>query len=75
MAWMRRKNSIDISLLELQLSEQKQMAEDAGHISKEIKKAEHDLKHHLLSVLGMLEGGDTEQAETYLRTLLKEYEI
>ena len=74
MAWMRRKNSIDISLLELQLSEQKQMAEDAGHISKEIKKAEHDLKHHLLSVLGMLEDGDTEQAETYLRTLLKEYE-
>lgn len=68
------QKNLRISLLELQLSEQKQMAEDAGQISKEIKKAEHDLKHHLLSVLGTLEDGDTEQAETYLRTLLKEYE-
>lgn len=68
------KKNLRISLLELQLSEQKQMAEDAGQISKEIKKAEHDLKHHLLSVLGTLEDGNTENAETYLRTLLKEYE-
>ena len=68
------KNTLRISLLELQLSEQKQMAEDAGQISKEIKKAEHDLKHHLLSVLGTLENGNTREAEEYLRTLLKEYE-
>lgn len=68
------KNTLRISLLELQLSEQKQMSEDAGQISKEIKKAEHDLKHHLLSVLGTLENGDTQEAEEYLRTLLKEYE-
>ncbi len=68
------KNNLRISLLELQLSEQKQMAEDAGQISKEIQKAEHDLKHHLLSVLGTLEDGNTTEAEEYLRTLLKEYE-
>lgn len=68
------KNTLRISLLELQLSEQKQMAEDAGQISKEIKKAEHDLKHHLVSVLGTLENGNTGDAAEYLRTLLKEYE-
>lgn len=68
------KKNLRISLLELQLSEQKQMAEDAGQISKEIKKAEHDLKHHLLSVLGTLEDGNIENAEEYLKALLKEYE-
>ncbi len=56
------------------LPKKKQVAEDAGLISKEIKKAEHDLKHHLLSVLGTLEDGNVENAEAYLRTLLKEYE-
>lgn len=68
------KNSLRLSLLELQLSGQKQMAEDAGQISKEIKKAEHDLKHHLFSILGTLENGDIPQATEYLKSLLKEYE-
>jgi len=62
------------ALLELQLAEQKQMAQDARQISQEIKKAEHDLKHHLFSVLGILEAGQTEKAISYLQTMLKEYE-
>lgn len=61
-------------MLELQLSEQKTMIEETGNISREIKKAEHDLRHHLLSVLGNIENGNTEAAETYLKQLLHDYE-
>lgn len=68
------KNKLKISLLELQLSEQKTMIEDAGHISYEIKKVEHDLKHHILCVLGNIENGDTGAARSYLKNLLHEYE-
>lgn len=68
------KNNLKISLLELQLSEQKAMIQDAGHIGKEFKKAEHDLKHHLLSVLGILKNNNPKEAEKYLQQLLGEYE-
>lgn len=61
-------------MLELQLSEQKTMIEETGNISREIKKAEHDLRHHLLSILGNIENGNTEAAETYLKQLLHDYE-
>lgn len=68
------KNKLRISLLELQLSEQKTMIEDAGNIGYEIKKVEHDLKHHILCVLGNIENGDAESAQSYLKNLLHEYE-
>lgn len=68
------KNNLKISLLELQLSEQKAMIQDAGHIGQEIKKAEHDLKHHLLSVLGIIKNNNPKEAEIYLQQLLGEYE-
>lgn len=68
------QNQLKISMLELQLSEQKTMIEETGNISREIKKAEHDLRHHLLSVLGNIENGNTEAAETYLKQLLHDYE-
>ena len=68
------QNQLRISMLELQLSEQKTMIEETGNISREIKKAEHDLRHHLLSVLGTIENGNTEAAETYLKQLLHNYE-
>lgn len=69
------KDKLQISMLKLQLSEQRSMIEDAGSINTEIKKAEHDLKHHLLSVLGIIENGDLSAAEAYLKELLHEYEI
>lgn len=68
------QNKLKISLLKLQISEQKTMMEDAGHISNEIKRVEHDFKHHLLCVLGNIENGDIESAQSYLRRLLCEYE-
>lgn len=68
------KDKLKISILQLQLSEQKTMIEEAGLISQDIKKTEHDLKHHLLSVLGMIEAGDMQYAENYLKSLLYEYE-
>lgn len=68
------QNQLRISMLELQLSEQKTMIEETGNISREIKKAEHDLRHHLLSVLGNIENGNTEAAEAYLKQLLHDYE-
>ncbi len=68
------QKNLRISLLELQLSEQKQNAEDAGHISREIKKAEHDLKHHFVSLLGLIEDGTRAEASAYIRQLLKDYE-
>ena len=68
------QNQLRISMLELQLSEQKTMIEETGNISREIKKAEHDLRHHLLSILGNIENGNTEAAETYLKQLLHDYE-
>lgn len=68
------QNQLRISMLELQLSEQKTMIEETGNISREIKKAEHDLRHHLLSILGNIENENTEAAETYLKQLLHDYE-
>ncbi len=68
------KNKLKISLLELQLSEQKSMIIDAGAINTEIKKAEHDLKHHMLSLMGIIEDGDLASAKTYIRSLIREYE-
>ncbi len=68
------QNQLRISMLELQLSEQKTMIEETGNISREIKKAEHDLRHHLLSVLGNIENGNTEAARIYLKQLLHDYE-
>ncbi len=68
------QKNLRISLLELQLSEQKHMARDAGQLSKEIKKAEHDLKHHLMSLLGIIEENNSEQAAAYIKQLLKDYE-
>lgn len=68
------KDKLRLSILELQLSEQRTMLEDAGSINKEIRKAEHDLKHHILSVLGIIENGDLEKAKKYLNDLLCEYD-
>lgn len=68
------KDKLRLSIMELQLSEQRTMIEDAGNINKEIRKAEHDLKHHILSVLGIVENGDLEKAKKYLNDLLHEYE-
>lgn len=68
------QSQLRISMLELQLSEQKRMIEETGNISHEIKKAEHDLRHHLLSVLGNLENRNIKEAEIYLKQLLQEYE-
>jgi len=48
--------------------------EEAGQVNKDIRKTEHDLKHHLLSVLGMIKMGKTEHAEHYLQDLLHQYE-
>lgn len=67
------KNKLKISLLELQLSEQKSMIENVGTLNKEIKKVEHDLRHHLLSLLGTVQSGDLQSTEKYLKKLLHEY--
>ncbi|MCD7840624.1 MAG: GHKL domain-containing protein [Erysipelotrichaceae bacterium] len=67
-------NNLKISVLELQLSEQQNMIEEAGLISRDIKKTEHDLKHHLLGILGMIEEREIMEAEKYLKELLHEYE-
>lgn len=68
------QNKLRISMLEMQLSEQKTMIEETGNISREIKKAEHDLRHHLQCVLGNIENGNSEAAEIYLKQLLHDYE-
>lgn len=68
------KKEMQISLLKLQLSEQKAMIEDAANIGKEIKKTEHDLKHHFLSILGLLEDQHFDKARQYIEKLLGQYE-
>ncbi|MCL2020106.1 MAG: GHKL domain-containing protein [Oscillospiraceae bacterium] len=68
------KNKLKIALQEMQISEQKDMIKDAGDLSKEIKKAEHDIKHHFISLLGTLEEKKYDEAKAYILKLLKEYE-
>lgn len=63
-----------IALLEMQLSEQKAMIKDAANISREIKKTEHDIKHHFLSILGLLEQDHPDEAHDYIKKLLGQYE-
>ena len=62
-------------MLEMQISEQKAMIEDTANIGYEIKSIEHDFKHHMFSILGMIEEGENIEAEQYLHNLLKEYEM
>jgi sensor histidine kinase YesM len=68
------RREFEVTLLRTQLNEQKQLLEDAGGIATEIKQAEHDVKHHLLSTLSLLENDETEKAEVYIQKLLNEYE-
>ena len=70
----KNKKELQISMLEIQLSEQKAMIEDAANISKEIKKTEHDLKHHFLSILGLLEDECSDEAKKYIKQLIGNYE-
>lgn len=70
----KNKKELQISMLEIQLSEQKAMIEDAANISKEIKKTEHDLKHHFLSILGLLEDDCSDEAKKYIKQLIGNYE-
>lgn len=70
----KNKKELQISMLEIQLSEQKAMIEDAANISKEIKKTEHDLKHHFLSILGLLEDNFSDDAKKYIKQLIGNYE-
>lgn len=71
---VKNKKEIQISVLEMQLSEQKSIIEDAANISKEIKKTEHDLKHHFLSILGLLNEGCLDESKNYIEHLMKNYE-
>ncbi len=68
------KRETQIKFLKLQLSEQKVMIEDASNIGREIRTAEHDMKHHLLSVLGLLENHDNDAAKEYIKKTLGQYE-
>jgi sensor histidine kinase YesM len=65
---------LKMALLNIQLEQQKTLLENTGSISQEIKKAEHDIKHHLLTLLGSMDNKNYDKAEEYLRNLLKEYE-
>lgn len=67
-------NKLKISILELQLSEQKHMIDEVGKINTEIRKTEHDLRHHLLCVLNLIGNSDLNSAESYIKNLLHEYE-
>ena len=69
------KDKVKIAMLEMQISEQKAMIEDTANIGYEIKSIEHDFKHHMFSILGMIEEGENIEAEQYLHNLLKEYEM
>ncbi|MDR0991472.1 MAG: GHKL domain-containing protein [Ruminococcus sp.] len=68
------KRKLLISLLEIQVKEQKTMLEDIANIGSEIKKAEHDIKHHLSSVAGLIENEESIEALTYIKKLLHSYE-
>jgi sensor histidine kinase YesM len=68
------KNKLQIALLEMQLSEQKALIADAGNLSKEIKKVEHDIKHHFISLLGILGDKNYDEADEYIQNLIGEYE-
>lgn len=69
------EKEVQITLLKMQLSEQKAMIEDAANVGKEVKRTEHDLKHHFLSILGLLEENHLDEAEHYIKSLLGQYEM
>jgi sensor histidine kinase regulating citrate/malate metabolism len=58
----------------MQLSEQKALIAEAGSLSKDIKKSEHDIKHHFISLLGILTDKKFNDAEMYIRGLIHDYE-
>ncbi|MCD7944305.1 MAG: GHKL domain-containing protein [Clostridia bacterium] len=68
------ENRLRIAMLETQIREEKAMIEDVGTMNLEIKRVEHDLRHHLFTVLGMVEGGENASAEAYLKEMLHECE-
>ena len=68
------KKEAQIKLLKLQLSEQKAMIEEATNIGKEIRAVNHNVKHHFLSVLGLLENNDCNEAKKYIEKALGQHE-
>jgi signal transduction histidine kinase len=68
------ERELENSLLRTQLNEQKSMMEDAGGISTKIKQAEHDIKHHILTALTLLENDQSKEAQMYLKKLYSNYE-
>jgi signal transduction histidine kinase len=68
------ERELENSLLRTQLNEQKSMMEDVGGISTKIKQAEHDIKHHILTALTLLENNQSKEAQMYLKKLYSNYE-
>ena len=67
------KNKINVALMELQLTEQKKLVDETKQMNKEVRKAGHDNKHHMLSVLGLLKMKQYDRAEHYINEVLDEY--
>ena len=71
----KNNRELRISLLEMQVEEQKSIIANSNNFDKEIKKAEHDLKHHFLYILNSIEENSIDEAKTYIKDLLSQYEL
>jgi hypothetical protein len=71
---VKNAKKIEVTILQTQANVQKSIIEDAGNISKEIKRFKHDVKHHFVGILTLMEESKTDEAISYLKNLLKEYD-
>ena len=58
-------------LYEQELDLLNRQAQEREAYDMEMRRMRHDMKNHMSSLLGMLQGNDTEQAEAYVRGLLR----
>ena len=71
----KNDKDLQLSILKMQIDEHKRFIDNSVNIDKEIKKAEHDLKHHFICLLGTLENDHVDDAKQYIRNLINQYEI
>lgn len=71
----KNEKELQISLLKMHINEQKKIIETSENIDREIRKAEHDLRHHFVYIFDSLEEERIDDAKQYIQKLIMQYEI
>ena len=65
-----QKNKYELQLLREKMKFDENRHNDAAAVWDNVRKVQHDMKHHLTVISGQLESGQTDECKAYIRELL-----